>query len=289
VVAFNSLFRIGCFQILHALQIERKAVRILVCLKQVPEKNSHYRLKNDSSGIEEQDLAYETNECDLYALEEALLLRECHGGEVVVLSAGDDRVQKTIKHGLAMGADRAIHLKCTNAEAGDTHVTAKLIARAIRNESLDMILAGVQSEDLGFAQTGPLIAFFLGWPHATIVVEIEVNDHQTAVLVKRELESGLFERLEMPLPAVLSIQSGIRQPRYPTLKGIMQAKKKGLISVRPEDLGFRSDEVGWQGSKVIPCRLSLPEKKKRTVLLEGSEQEMAQVLIEKLQREAKVL
>jgi electron transfer flavoprotein beta subunit len=286
---FDSLSRIDYLQIRHFLKVEKTTVRILVCLKQVPEKNSHYRLKNDSSWIEEQDLAYETNECDLFALEEALLLRERHGGEVVVLSAGNERVLKTIKHGLAMGADRAIHLKCSNAEAGDAHVTAKLIARAIRNESLDIVLAGVQSEDLGFAQIGTLVACFLGWPHATIVVEIEVNDHQTVVLVKRELESGLFERIEMPLPVVLSIQSGVHQPRYPTLKGIMQAKKKGLVSVSPGDLGFRDDELGWQGSKLIPCRLSLPEKKKKTVMLEGSEEEMARILVERLQREAKVL
>ncbi|HVN81316.1 MAG TPA: electron transfer flavoprotein subunit beta/FixA family protein [Terriglobia bacterium] len=264
-------------------------MRLLVCLKQVPEKNSQFRLKADSSWIEEQDLTYETNECDLYALEEALRLQEQHGGEVVVLSAGDDRVTKVIKHGLAMGADRAIHLKTLEPGVGDPDFTARLIAKALVNQSFDMVFTGVQSDDLGFAQTGPILAYVLGYPYATIVVEVRVHEDQKSIQVKRELESGLFERLELPLPAVLSIQSGISEPRYPTLKGIMQAKKKEITSMTPSDLGFRAEEMGWQGSRIVPNRLSVPEKKKRTVMLEGSEEEMVRDLVERLRREAKVL
>jgi electron transfer flavoprotein beta subunit len=268
---------------------KRKFVRLLVCLKQVPEKNSQFRLKADSSWIEEQDLAYETNESDLYALEEGLRLKEEHGGEVVVLSVGDDRVTKVLKHGLAMGAERAIHLNTLEAGVGDPDFTARLIARALVNRPFDLVFTGVQSDDLGFAQTGPILAHVLGCPHATIVVEVRVNEDQKSVRVKRELESGLFERLELPIPAVLAIQSGISEPRYPTLKGIMQAKRKEIICLTPIDLGFRAEELGWQGSKIVPNRLSFPEKKKRTVMLEGSEEEMVRDLVERLQNEAKVL
>ena len=258
-------------------------------MKQVPERNSQYKLNESSSWIQEQDLEYETNECDLYALEEALRLKERHGGEVVVLAAGPDRVVKTIKHGLAMGADRAIHLKLRDAEEGDAYVASILIARVLGNRSFDIVLTGVQSDDLGFAQTGSIIAHNLGWPHATIVVEIHLKEDLKSVQVKRELESGLYERLELPIPAVLTIQSGINQLRYPTLKGIMQAKKKEITSLTPDNLGFRTDQLGWQGSKVVLHRLSFPEKKKKTVMLEGSEEDMARTLIERLQREAKVL
>ena len=264
-------------------------MRIFVCLKQVPEKNSQFKLKADSSWIEEQNLAYETNESDLYALEEAFRLRESHGGEVVVLSVGDDRVIKVLKHGLAMGAERAIHLKTPETGVGDADLTARLIARALVNGSFDLIFTGVQSDDLGFAQTGPILAHFLGYPHATIVVEVRVNEDQKSIQVKRELESSLFELLELPLPAVLSIQSGISEPRYPTLKGIMQAKKKEIVSMTPVDLGFQPEEIGWQGSKIVPNRVSFPGKKKRTVMLEGTEEEMVRNLVERLQREAKVL
>jgi len=264
-------------------------VRLLVCLKQVPEKNSQFKLKADSSWIEEQDLSYETNECDLYALEEALRLKDHHGGEVVVLSVGDDRVTKVLKHGLAMGVDRAIHLKVLEPGVGDPDFTAKLIAKALVNESFDLVFTGVQSDDLEFGQTGPILAHALGYPHATIVVEVRVHEDLKSIEVKRELESGLFERVELPLPAVLSIQSGISEPRYPTLKGIMQAKKKEIVSMDPGNLGFLAEEIGWQGSRIVPNRLSFPEKKKKTVMLEGSEEEMVRELVERLQKEAKVL
>lgn len=258
-------------------------------MKQVPGKDSQFRLNESSSWILEQDLEYETNECDLYALEEALRLKENHGGEVTILSAGDERVVKTIKHGLAMGADRAIHLKIQDNVGGDAYVTSRLIAKVLGDSSFDIVLTGVQSDDLGFAQIGSILAHFLGWPHATIVVEIHLKEDLNSLVVKRELESGLYVRLELPLPAVLTIQSGINQLRYPTLKGIMQAKKKEIAVLTPVELGFRNDELGRQGSKVVLRRLSVPEKKKRTVMLEGSEEEVARHLVERLQREAKVL
>ena len=145
-----------------------------------------------------------------------------------LLSLGDDRVLKSIKNGLAMGADRALHLTGPEFHGSDAHVVATAIQRAIADQAFDVVLTGVQSDDLAFGQTGTILAELLGWAHATIVMEIAVNPEGKTVQVKRELESNLFEKVEIPLPAVLAIQSGINQPRYATLKGIMQAKKKEI-------------------------------------------------------------
>ncbi|MEW5978346.1 MAG: electron transfer flavoprotein subunit beta/FixA family protein [Acidobacteriota bacterium] len=264
-------------------------MKILVCVKQVPEKDSRYKLTADSLGIDDQDLTFETNESDLYALEEALRLKEKRGGEVVLLSVGPERVQKVLKSGLAMGADRAIHLCDPGLDKGDAHVTAKAIWKAIREEGFEVIFTGVESEDMAFAQTGTLLAALLGWDHATIVMEVSISDDGSSAVVKRELESNVFERVQIGLPAVLTIQSGINQPRYATLKGIMQAKKKELRSLNAEQLGMGASEVGTDGSRVEHQRLFFPEKKKQTVFIEGAPEEAAKALMEKLQKEARVL
>ena len=264
-------------------------MQILVCLKQVPDKDSRYKIDAAGTGILEEDLVFETNESDQYALEEALRLKEKFGGEVVLLSLGDDRVLKTIKNGLAMGADRALHLTGTEFYGSDAHVVATAIQRAIADQAFEVVLTGVQSEDLAFWQTGTILAALLGWSHATIVMEIAVNPDAKTVQVKRELESNLFEKVEIPLPAVLAIQSGINQPRYATLKGIMQAKKKEIKTLSSRDLRMESGEVGPAGSRVDHQKLSFPEKKKKTVLIEGEPEEAAKQLMEKLRKEARVL
>lgn len=264
-------------------------MRILVCLKQVPEKDSRYRLNSSGTAVLEDDLAFETNESDLYALEEALRLREKHGGEVVILSLGAERVLKTIKNGLAMGADRAFHLNDPAFSGADAFVTAKAIARAIQAETFDIVLTGVQSNDMAFGQTGPVLAEFLGRPHVTMVVEVDVEAGGQSLLVKRELESGLFERIKIPLPVLLTIQSGINHPRYPTLKGIMQAKSKPVQQFSAEVLGMTGAELPKEGAKVIHQRLFFPERKKQTVMLEGATEEIVRTLLDKLQKEAKVL
>jgi electron transfer flavoprotein beta subunit len=264
-------------------------MQILVCLKQVPDKDSRYKIDAAGTGIHEEDLVFETNECDQYALEEGLRLKEKFGGEVVLLSLGDERVLKSIKNGLAMGADRALHLTGPEFHGSDAHVIATAIQRSIAGQAFDVVLTGVQSDDLAFGQTGTILAELLGWSHATIVMEIAVNSEARTVLVKRELESNLFEQVEISLPAVLSIQSGINQPRYATLKGIMQAKKKELKTLSPQDLGMSGSDLGPAGSRVDHLRLSFPEKKKQTVLIQGEPEEAARQLMEKLRKEARVL
>ncbi len=264
-------------------------MQILVCLKQVPDKDSRYKIDETRTGIREEDLLFETNESDQYALEEALRLKEKFGGEVAILSLGGERVLRSIKNGLAMGADRAIHLTGPAFQGSDAHVVATAISRAIQDENFGVIFTGVQSDDMAFGQTGTILAELLGWSHATLVMEVNVATDEKSVEIKRELESNLFERLGIPLPAVLAIQSGINTPRYPTLKGIMQAKKKEIKTLTLADVGMQASEAGASGSRVDHLRLFFPEKKKKTVIIEGEPEQAAKALFERLRKEARVL
>ena len=264
-------------------------MRILTCLKQVPERDSRYKLNQDGSRVLEEDLVFETNESDLYALEEALRLKEKFGGEVAVLSLGPDRVSKVLRNALAMGADRAIHLKGEAFEGGDAWGTAQAIAAAIAPDEFDLVLTGVQSEDMAFAQTGVVLSQFLGWACATIVLEIAFEDQTGTIQVKRELESNVLERVELPLPAVLTIQSGSHPIRYATLRGIMQAKKKEYRVLTVSDLGLAAESVGEAAAKVTHHRLLAPERKKQTVMIEGGAEEAARTLVDKLVNEIGVI
>ena len=199
-------------------------MKIIVAVKQVPVRDSVIRIDSAGKWIDEQDLSFEINEPDAYALEEALLLKEKHGGEVVVLCAGPERAGQTIREALAKGADRAIHIECDDLVSLDTLGVARRLANAAQAENADLILTGLQSDDLGLGQTGVVMAEMLGIPHATIVMEVE-NDGR-CMRVKRELEDGWFQWVRMPLPALLTIQSGISKLRYATLMGIKKAKTK---------------------------------------------------------------
>lgn len=263
-------------------------MKIIVCMKQVPIKDSQLKIKSDGSWIEESDLNFEINESDHYALEEALRLKEKHGGEVVILSMGPQRVTEAIKQGLAKGADRALHINNESFTRIDPFINAKLLAAAIRQEGdFDLVLTGLQSDDYGFGQTGVILAELLGVPSATIVMEIQAQDSK--IKVKRELESGWFQWVELPLPAVLTIQSGINQIRYATIKGIMMAKKKEIKPLGLEELGISEDEIQESISGLKFHRIYVPEKTKKTEIFEGDPKEVAKKLVEKLKNEAKVI
>jgi len=264
-------------------------MKILVCLKQVPAKDSPLRLTEDSKWIRDADLSFEINEPDTFALEEALQLKEKHGGEVVAASVGPARVQQAIREALSKGADRAIHIDDDSGSKLDSFFTAQLIAEAVRAESFDLILTGLQSDDLGFAQTGVILAELLGLPHATIIMEVQAEvatEDGGRLQVKRELEAGWFQWVEMPMPALLTIQSGINKPRYATLKGIKGAKSKEIRRVTAADLGLNPETVS--GSSELR-RIYVPVKTKKTEFIEGPPKEAAAKLVEKLQREARVL
>ncbi len=256
-------------------------MNIVVCIKQVPAKDAPLVIAEGGAWIREADIGFEMNEPDSYALEEALRLKEKHGGEVVVVSMGPERVKQTIKEALAKGADRGIHVADDHFFALDPLGTARSLAAAIQKEKFDLILTGLQSEDHGFGQMGVLLAGLLGLPHATIIMQIDVSDGR--MKVKRELEAGWFQWAELPLPAVLTIQSGINKVRYATLKGIMGARKKELATIPRESLG-----VGVEPTQRIE-RIYVPQKTKKTEFLSGAPKEAAAKLVEKLKFEARVL
>jgi electron transfer flavoprotein beta subunit len=254
-------------------------MNILVCIKQVPAKDAPLTISGN--WIKESDIGFEMNEPDTYALEEALRLKEKHGGEVIVLSLGPERVKQTIKEALAKGADRAIHIADDNFAQLDPLGAAKVLAAAIRKEKIDLVLTGLQSDDRGFGQTGVLLAALLDLPHSTLIMQIEVDGGK--LKLKRELEAGWFQHLECPLPAVLTIQSGINKVRYATLKGIMAAKKKEIAATTIQELG-----VTLEPTQKIE-KIYVPSKTKKTEFLTGTPKEMAAKLVEKLKFEARVI
>jgi electron transfer flavoprotein beta subunit len=254
-------------------------VNIIVCIKQVPAKDAPLAIAGN--WIKETDIGFEMNEPDSYALEEALRLKEKHGGEVIALSMGPERVKQTIKEALAKGADRGIHIVDDNFAQLDPLNSAKVLAAAIVKEKYDLVLTGLQSDDHGFGQTGVLLAALLNLPHATIIMQIEVQGGR--MRLKRELEAGWFQNIECPLPAVLSIQSGINKVRYATLKGIMAAKKKEIAAIARESLG-----VTVESTQKIE-KIYVPTKTKKTEFLSGTPKEAAAKLVEKLKFEARVI
>src|SRR5437763_2951713 len=208
-------------------------LKTLVSRKQVPPKDAPLKLNESGTWIRE-DVSYEVNEPDAYALEEALRQKEKHGGEVVAITAGPARAQQVLREALAKGADRAIHLEDPGFVGLDAFNTAKAFAAAIKDEKFDLIFTGLKSDDYGYAQTGVILAQILGWPHATIIMQIDKSD--SGIKVKRELEAGFFQHVEMPLPAVLTIQSGINKLRYAKLIGIKQAKNKPMSKVTMDEV-----------------------------------------------------
>ena len=256
-------------------------MKILVCIKQVPQKDAPLKLNDAGSWIRE-DISYEANEPDAYALEEALRQKEKHGGEVVVLTAGPARAQQVLREALAKGADRAIHLEDERFVTMDSANVARAIAASIEGEHFDLIVTGLQSDDFGCAQTGVLLAEVLGWPHATIIIGIEKEG--SGLRLKRELEAGSYQFVEVPLPVVLTIQSGINKLRYATLIGIKQAKMKPLRKVSWSDVEAK---IGKNLQTIE--RLYLPVKQKKTEMLTGAPADVAKKLVENLKNSARVI
>jgi electron transfer flavoprotein beta subunit len=256
-------------------------MKIIVCIKEVLARDSQLRIDSSGRWVESGDLGFEINEPDAYALEAALQLKEKHGGEVIALCAGPARASQTIREALAKGADRALHIEDEQLSSWDSLALARLLAKAIGPEKPDLILTGLQSDDLGNGQTGVVLAELLGMPHATIIMAVEALDGR--IRVKRELESGWFQNIEMPLPAVLAIQSGISKLRYATLMGIKKAKSKEVKRLTTGELA-----VAASPTATIE-RVYLPHKAKQTQMLDGTAKEAAAKLVEKLKFEVRVI
>ena len=255
-------------------------MKIAVCIKQVVTRDWPLRAAESAQWVRDDDASFEMNEPDAYALEEALRLKERHGGEVVVCSAGPSRVSQVIREALARGADRAVHVESDALSTAGADTVASALAGAMRDESFDLVLTGLQSDDQGFGQTGVVLAERLGLPHATIIMEVEVAADGGSLRVKRELESGWFQWLSLPLPALLTIQSGINQLRYATLRGIMAAKRKEIRTVSMENAEARGQRI---------LELYVPEKASATRFIDGPAPEAARELVRLLREEARVL
>jgi electron transfer flavoprotein beta subunit len=257
-------------------------MKIIVAIKQVPTRDSQLRVDTSKRWIQEGDLTFEINEPDAYALEEALQLKEKHGGgEVIALCLGPARAGQTIREALAKGADRAIHIEEENLTALDTLGVASLLAAAVKTEKPDLILTGLQSDDFGYGQTGVVLAELLGIPHGTIIMQVEKQDG--AVRVKRELEDGWFQYMTLPTPALLTIQSGINKLRYATLMGIKKAKTKEIKKLAASDLG------GAQAAVVELDSVYAPQRSKQAVIFQGDAKKNAAQLVEKLKFEVRVI
>jgi electron transfer flavoprotein beta subunit len=253
-------------------------MKIAVCVKQVVTREWQLRVNDAKTWIRDQDASFELNEPDAYALEEALRLKEKHGGEVIVCSAGPARSAQVIREALARGADRAVHVESDAYASADANAVADGLAAAIRDEGVDLVLTGLQSDDQGFGQVGVVLAEKLGMPHATIIMEVQVSE--AGLRVKRELEGGWFQWMTLPLPALLTIQSGINQLRYATLKGIMAAKKKEIKKVAAPAAGASLQKI---------TSMYVPTKGKQTQMISGGPADAAKELVKRLREEARAL
>ena len=252
-------------------------MKIAVLVKQVPGSESPLNIDSSEKGLDESQVTYITNESDNYAIEEALqICDKLEEGEVVIISMGPQRVQKAIREALAKGGHRAIHINTNSSASSDPLVTASALASIMKDEKFDLIFSGLQSDDLGFGQTGIILGEMLEMSTATLAMSTEVAEGK--IRVKRELESGYFQWITMTLPASISVQSGCNTPRYPSLKGIMGAKKKEITEVQFDEIDT------FQSVK----RLYSPSNSKETVMIEGSTEDIVEKLVDVLRNEIKI-
>src|ERR1051325_1109023 len=263
-------------------------MKIISCMKAVPDSGSRLIINETKTWIKDQDLTFVASEADNYALEEALRLKEKNGGEGIVLSMGGEESARVLRSGLAMGADRAIHLLDAKFKGADEFAAAMTLAKAIQKDGgADLGLTGVQSDDLGTGMTGTMLAEFLGVPHATVVVAVESGADEKSLKIRRELEGGINESVSLMLPALMTIQFGINQPRYASLKGIMAAKKKDFKVWSAADLGLPDDAVGKAGAMYEVKEVFIPEKKSKVEILGGTPEEAVAALVGELRQEKK--
>ena len=264
-------------------------MRIAVCIKQVPDTEARLRISKDGRWVDEEDLPFVINESDTYALEEGLRLAEATDGEVIVISLGPSRVKEALRKALALGASRAIHLLDDAFQGGDAVSTGRALAAAVAQQEVDLVLSGSQSDDAGFGSTASMVAGHVGWPHAWLVMGVELDEGGSSAQVTREMESGMNEVFRLQLPAVIEVQAGINHPRYASLKGIMKAKKKPLDTPSPADLGLDPADLGAAGARLEVLEVSFPSSGEGAQMIEGDAASMAATLVEKLRNEARVL
>jgi len=249
-------------------------MNIIVCIKRVPETtDADVFIDKTGKDIDKSGLVFDLNEWDSYAIEEAILLKEKSGGTVTVISMGGEDSNESLRKCLAMGADDAIRLTDPAFNGSDGYATAKILAEAIRKIPYDLILTGTQAEDDGYGQVGVTVAELLGIPHASLVTRLEVQDKK--LKAHRELEGGLEEVVEIDLPALLTIQTGINEPRYVSIMGIRKVAKKEIKTLGTSDLNLKAEEVGLSGSYIRLEKIFLPPVGEGAEMLEGKPEEIS--------------
>lgn len=252
-------------------------MNIAVCVKRIPKTaEADIYIEKDGKNIKKDHLVFALNNWDGYAVREAVLLKERHGGEVTILTVGPEESKEVLTRCLAMGADRALRIE--EPISSDGHLIAKILAQAIKNQSFDLILTGVQAEDDGYGQVGVALAQMLGLPHAAIVTHIEIDGERA--LVRRELEGGIEEVLELKLPAVLTIQTGINEPKYVSLAAILEAEDKEI-----KEIGMEEIEIPSKGPlNATIDQVFFPPVGKIAEILKGSPEEVVLQLTEILKK-----
>jgi electron transfer flavoprotein beta subunit len=263
-------------------------VNVIVCMKQVPDTETLIKIKPDGSGIVTDDIKYVINPYCEFAVEESLRIKEKHGGQSILVTMGSQKAVEALRTGLAMGADRSIHLNDPAFEGADGFATAKALAEAIKKEPYDLILCGKQAVDDDMAQVGPALAEFLGLPHVTLITKLEISADKKKAKVEREIEGGK-EVIEVNLPAVFTCQKGLNEPRYASLPGIMKAKKKEVKAINLAALGLPADQVGATGAKTKINKYTPPPSRPPGKIVSGEILEAAQKLVKLLREEAKIV
>jgi len=254
-------------------------LEIIVCVKHVPEV-AEVELRIDKSGrdIDRSGLVYDINEWDDYAVEEAIRIKEKFGGNVTVVTIGDENSDSTLRKCLAKGADKAIRITDKRINSSDPFIVAKVLSETLKKISFDLILTGVQSSDDGYAMVGPALAELLGIPHVTMAKKIEIKDN--SIIVNRELEGGLGEVVEIEMPALITVQTGINEPRYVSIMGIKKAMKKEIRILSIDDLGLNEEEVGVDNSWLQIMEMYIPPVERRAEFIKGNPEEVASKIVE---------
>lgn len=261
-------------------------MNIIVCVKQVPDTESKIRIAQDNKSIDESNINFVVNPFDEYAVEEALRIKEAKGGEVTLISAGKEKVIAALRTCLAMGADKAILIKDDLFDTSDSLTIAKALSSTIKDLPFDLILFGKLGVGTDHGQIGPMVAQLLNLPHVGVVVKLELKNGM--LVAYREIERAM-EIIESSLPAVVTAQKGLNEPRYASLKGIMMAKKKEITINEASEAGLSSAEMGEEGAKMKVEEIGLPPERAAGKIIEGEPAEAAQKLAQLLRQEAHII
>jgi len=254
---------------------KEKEMDIVVCIKQVPEvAEAELEIDRNGSEIEREDLVMGINEWDNYAVEEAIRIKEAHGGTVVAVTLGDEDAEDVLRRALAMGADKAILIDEEGFEGSDAFGIARGLYAVVKDLPYDLILTGAQASDDGWAQVGLILAELLNVPFASLAMDITIDGN--AVIVHRELESNQQEKDELSLPALITVQTGINDPRYVSIMGIRKVRNIEIRETDCEELGLAETEIGSEGSSVASRTLSLPSAGERAEMLTGTLNEICE-------------